>query len=228
MSGSADLYKNLRNPYSVYVKTNSDYMGAWSDSYMVNGAVRECHPDFIATPIGSSPYGFLVCQRKKDPVTGLSPEEQSTFPALADLKDTNYVPYKKLETNSGAFYSQSYDMYKNIPNSKPRNTFLGGQALRFTDRRPPYEATLQGSDYYRDCIKFRGIGTEPIDRFPGEFGYDENKYYYSAPPPIYDITQGVQPYSMWRREQVRMGTVSPKELGEFEKISTFAENQSTF
>lgn len=218
MSGSAELHKQLRDPYAISVP-GGNYLQSVSDNYMINGAHRECHPDFIATPIGESPYGFLVCQRKIDPSTGLPPE--------ANRKEliTNFQPYEDYTSRTGGSrltnFSQSFDMYKSVPNSHPRTTFLGGQALKFEDRRIPNQATLQGSDYYRDCVKYAGIGDEHIDYYPGMFGYRENKYYYSAPPARFDITQGVQPYNMWRREHVRMGTVSPGEMAKFDEQTKF-------
>jgi hypothetical protein len=77
-------------------------------------------------------------------------------------------------------------------------------------------------------MKYAGIGNEHIDNYPGMFGYKENKYYYSAPPPRFDITQGVQPYEPWRREHMRMGTINQKQLTEFEKKHKFVENAATF
>jgi hypothetical protein len=63
---------------------------------------------------------------------------------------------------------------------------------------------------------------------PGQFGYSENKYYFSAPPPRFDITQGVQPYQLWRREQIRMGNFTEEEMFEFEKQHTYYEKASTY
>ena len=83
-------------------------------------------------------------------------------------------------------------------------------------------------DYYRDVVKYRGIGVEHINHVPGMFGYQENKYYYSAPPPRYDVTQAVQPYNMWRREQLRMGTINSSELKDFEKKHTYVQKAATF
>ena len=227
MSGSAELHKRLKDPYAVAVPKRG-YLDDWANNYMVNGACGECHPDFIATPIGDSPYGFLVCQRKVD-ISGNPPEAQRN--RKRDINTGNFVPYNKLETNSGNFYSQTFDLYNNIPNSKPRYTFLGGQPLALEDRRMPFEATNRSNDYFKECTKYKGIGQiEHIDRRPGSYGYEENKYYYSGPPPRYDITQGVQPYNMWERQQVFMGTFSNKEeVDNFNKISTFRiDNAPTF
>lgn len=224
MSGSAELHHRLRNPYSVSINGTDEYLESLTNTAMVNGAHRECLPGWKATPIGDSPYGFLVCERERDPVTNIPPE------AIKKIPDSlsNFVPYSFLEHNSGASYSQSYDLYNNLPTSKPRVSKLGGPALAFENRRVPNQATLQGSDYYRDPIRYRDIGDEKLDLYPGNFGYQENKYYFSAPPPIYDVTQGVQPYEIWRREHLRMGTLTPEELKDFEKVHRYSQYADSF
>lgn len=225
MSGSAELHKRLRDPHAVSVGAGN-YLQSWADNYMINGAHRECHPSFIATPIGESPHGFLVCQRKIDPEFGLPPE------SIRKEMITNFQAYpSNLETEGSRLskFTQTFDMYDSVPNTRPRNIFLGGQALEFTDRRVPFQASLQGSDYYRECIKYPAIGVEHVNtHVPGMFGYRENKYYYSAPPPKSDITQAVQPYPMWSREQRRMGTVNNTELKNFEKKHTYVQKEATF
>ena len=202
MSGSNELYRRLRSPTSVVIDGSSP-LGGIEDAYIINGAVRECHPDFMAIPIGHSPNGFQICQRKK-----LCPPQK---PPVSPMATT----------------SQSYDLYKDKPESIPRYTYLGGQPNALPDRRYPNQAHLQGADYYRDCTLFRAIGLERIDKMPGDFGYRENKYYFSAPPPLYDITQAVQPYPMWRREQLRMGTFTTEQMDEFEKQHNYVEYAAT-
>jgi hypothetical protein len=220
MSGTAELAKRLSDPFSVTVN-GGRYLESWSDSYMINGAHRECHPDFEATPIGDSPYGFLVCKRKISPQTGSLPENMSKE-LIA-----NFQPYTKLERQGSHLtqYSQSYDMYNSQPMFHPK---VVSQPRILADRRGPNHATLQGSDYFRTPVRYAGIGTEILDRKPGEFGYIENKYYFSAPPPRFDITQAVQPYELWRREQLRLGTVTESEMQEFEKKHTYSLRAATF
>jgi hypothetical protein len=229
MSGSAELQHRLNSAYSVYVPKKKDsYLDVWSNTTMVNGAHRECYPGWKATPIGDSPYGFLVCEREENS-KGVDPEIAfQNNPAHKPKSQNNFVPYSYLEKNSGAFYSQSYDLYNNKPAAEPRVSMLGGPALAFPDRRLPFSATLQGGDYYRDSIKWRGTGIEHLDAYPGDYGYDENKYYYSAPPPVFDVTQSVQPYEIWRREQVRMGTLTRKELSDFERVNTYKQKVDAF
>lgn len=219
MSGSAELYQRLKlNVPQVTIKKNIDTpLGGWEDSFIVNGAHRECYPEWVATPIGPSPYGFLVCQRKPDPVA------DGNYP-----KTPLEVDYSQTPEGQCNHYTQSYNMYSNIPNAIPRYSPLGNQALNLPDRRLPHQAHLQGLDYYRDAIRYRGVGVEDLDKPPGSFGYRENKFYFSSPPPRYDITQGVQPYNLWRREQLLRGNFTEKEMQNFEKEHTYVEKSSVY
>jgi len=119
-------------------------------------------------------------------------------------------------------------MYSDVPNTIPRYSPLGNQALAFPDRRLPNQAHLQGVDYYRDAIRYRGIGVEDLDKASGSFGYRENKYYFSAPPPRYDITQGVQPYNLWRREQLLRGNFTEEQMRQFEQEHRYIEKSSVW
>jgi hypothetical protein len=220
MSGSYTLAQRLKNPYSVTIDGRGP-LGGWEDAYMINGGHRECHPDFIATPIGPDPNGFLVCQRKK--TVGGNGFETNIKPKLF-----SHAKEGISHNDPSKMYTQTYNLYSDVPNTKPNISPNGGQSLKFEDRRLPFQAHLQGAGYFRDATKFRGIGTEKIDALPGEFGYKENKYYFSAPPPLYDVTQGVQPYELWRREQIRMGNFSEKSMQEFEKEHTYIRKSSTF
>ncbi len=213
MSGSYLLNKRLSNKdkNTITIEKN-DGIGGYSNNYMINGAHKECHPDFVATPIGNDPNGFLICKRKLN---------QDNIPFEA-VRDRDPPP-----TNGKMFY-QTYDLYSWKPNGEPRNTYLGGNPNNIQDRRWPYQSHLQGNDYYRDCTKFRAIGIEKLDQFPGDFKYEENKWYYSAPPPVYDVRHGVQPYQLWRREQIRMGNFSEKEMAEFEKHHKFNVKNSVW
>jgi len=200
MSASSDLARRLKKR-DILIDGSSP-LGGWEDNYIIPGHTRECHPDFIATPIGDNPYGFLVCQRKK------------------------HETVMKPSPSGPQFYtSQSHNLYSDEPPSISHN---GGQPRRLQDRRLPNQAHLQGADYYRSPIKYRGIGIEKINSVPGEFGYEENKYFYSTPPPQYDVTHAVQPYLLWKREQLRHGHFSPQQLDILEKQNNFINKSSTF
>jgi hypothetical protein len=229
MSGSYLLAKRFADPYAVTIpKYVNEPMSDWADSYMINGAHRVCGEGFYSRPIGDNVNGFNICQRKRDVITN------SPFEAVANVEyqksnQLNFSNVKSAEQKKNQdMYIQTFDLYSGIRNKAPRNIFAGGQSRKLQDRRLPFEAHLQGLDYYRDCVKFRGIGSEDVNAIPGEYNYQENKYYFSSPPPLYDITQGVQPYQMWRREQIRMGNITEKQMIEFEKEHTYSETSSTF
>ena len=217
MTSSADLsYRLKHNPIPI---DGSGPLGGWEDTYITPGHTHECHPDFVATPIGDIPYGFLVCQRKKTS-QGLPPEmvhRQST------QRHTTREGW-----GSNSIYTQSYDLYDDTPGAHPQRTQLGGQPRHLYDRRPPNQAQLQGADYYRDPLKYRGIGVERLDTRVGDFGHQEHKYYHSTPPPRYDITHAVQPYGLWKREQLRHGHFNPVQMQQFELQHTFVTKASTF
>ncbi len=270
MSGSYFLARQLENPKIMI--DGSGPLGGWEDAYMVPGHTRECGSEFVATPIGPNPNGFLVCQRKKShktgtpydnildqvdpgiPLPGLIPYTQkysrvnpkSMFSDETDLnveyfnkKNNATKPYfearkKNLglddprKLGSCGMYYQTYDLYGDKPNQVPRYSQPSGQALALHERRVPNQAHLQGTDYYRDGIRYRGIGVENLDAIPGQFGYQENKYYMSSAPPRFDITQSVQPYPLWRREQLKSGNYTEQSMREFEKKHTYSQYASTF
>ena len=205
MSGSYLLKKRLTLPDSMSVVLDvGTTLGGLGDSYMVNGGHRECHPDFVATPIGDGPHRFLVCQRKKEEIP---------------VNVTNYMREDVCapEMINNRIYTQSHNLYDSNRNALPGITRAGGQPLALQDRRYPYQQHFQGQDYYRDGIKYRNNGTEKVNTaLPGDFGYKENKYYFSSAPPVYDVTQLVQPFPLWKREQLRMGTFTIKEMEAFE------------
>jgi hypothetical protein len=94
MSGSYYLNKRLKEPLvnNVWID-GSGPLGGWEDTYMINGAHRECHPDFLSIPIGSNPNGFVVCQRKKN-AQGI-PYEAVRNPIIpfsqTDIRQVNYI-----------------------------------------------------------------------------------------------------------------------------------------
>jgi hypothetical protein len=239
MSGSFYLAQALNNPRSVQID-GSGPLGGWEDAYMINGAHRECHPDFIAKPISDGSESddvatnrFLICQRKKDeygvPLDIKYSQERVNLPNKPGTTGTKAG--EGYHTDCNKMYMQSYDLYPGLhdgPNKAPRLTYAGGQPRDLPHRRLPNQAHLQGADYYRDSLLFSGIGDEPIDREMGDFGYKENKYYFSAPPPLFDITHALQPYEFWKREQLMRGTIDERGMNEFEKRHNFVSKASTF
>ncbi len=219
MTSSSDLANRLKGRgINVNVDPRLSPLGGWEDNYITPGHTHECHPDFVATPIGNSPYGFLVCQRKRFE-GGAAPVSQAA----------NNEPGAPSSKNGNGFrVSQSYNLYEDAPNALPGGNRLGGQPFYFQDRRMPNQAHLQGADYPKDPIRYRGIGIERIETMPGDYGHIENKYFYSTAPPRFDMTQAVQPFELWKREQLRNGHFTPQEMVQFEKQHTYVNFNPVF
>lgn len=211
MSGSADLYRRLKNRDIMI--DGSDGLSGFSNVYITPGGTHECHPDFVATPIGTDPYGFLVCRRKivNEPV-----------------KRAPFMKYHLTNSDTTVSKVQTYDLYSSDPNAQPRRTLLGGQPLELQDRRLPNQAHLQGVDYYRDPVLYRGIGIENLEKDIGQFGYRENKYFFSRPMAKFDINFAVQPFDLWKREQLRSGHFTKEEMNKIEKENGFVNSIGTF
>ena len=227
MTSSADLAHRLKhNPIPI---DGSGPLGGWEDSYIRPGHTGECHPDFTATPIGDSPYGFLVCQRKKSP-TGhpLESAKRGNRVGIHATPHQTHQIYRPILEDRGYVVSQSHHLYDSIPKAHASRSDLGGQPRFLPDRRPPNQAHLQGLDYNHDCLRYRGIGIEKIETKPGQFAHQEQKYFHSAPPHRFDITHAVQPYDLWKREQLRNKHFTQSQMAELEKNHTFRVQSSTF
>lgn len=227
MTSSADLaYRLKHNPIPV---DGTGPLGGWEDSYITPGHTHECHPDFVATPIGDSPYGFLVCQRKKTPNGHVLEHAKrgSRVGIHATPHQTNQR-YRPILEDRGYALTQSHHVYDAKRKAHASRTDLGGQPRYLPDRRPLHQAHLQGVDYNKDCIRYRGIGIEKIETYPGQFSHQENKYYHSAPPPKYDITHTVQPYDLWKREQLRNKHFTDSEMNNIDNAHTFTAQSATF
>lgn len=230
MTSSADLHRRLK--YQQIKVDGSGPLGGWEDAHIKPGHTSECHPDFIATPIGDSPYGFIVCQRKKDlqdgnPLEGASRMKGKKY----GIHATPHQPhqrYRPILSDQGYVVSQSHNLIDERPGAHNYRNDLGGQPLHMPDRRPPHQAHLQGVDYYRDPIRYRGVGIEKISTVPGQFIHEENKYYHSAPPSRYDITHFAQPYDLWKREQLRNNHFTNEQMGHIDAKHTFYATSSTF
>jgi len=227
MTSSADLaYRLKHNPIPI---DGTGPLGGWEDSYITPGHTHECHPDFVATPIGDSPYGFLVCQRKKSPEGHpLESAKRGNRVGIHSTPHQTNQRYRPILEERVYNTSQSHHLYDITPGAHNSRTDLGGQPNHLFDRRPPHQAHLQGVDYYRDCTRYRGIGIEKIETKPGQFAHQEHKYFHSSVPPKFDITHAVQPYDLWKREQMRNKHFTGDQMNELEKKHTFVANSSTF
>jgi len=125
------------------------------DSYVkLNG---ECHPDFVATPIGR-PTGPKVCIRKKEPLP------LSRAPSgRCGVSHKNNGVHKKMP--------DLYDLTKTTATQQ-------WNPAHYSDRRCPYESDLIKDDYLQWPLKFDGLGWNP----PREKNDDILSYAYSYMP----------------------------------------------
>jgi hypothetical protein len=192
---------------------NFDYlpdstMKGWDDSYL--RAWGECHPDFIAIPIGHV-EGYKMCVRRAneqgkriDDGCGdcLVPPEKGTYEKYFRQKPRLYSPHKK----------------RPVQEWNPQS---------FCDRRIPNEGQLVRDDYLRLPIKYNGTGITllhdpytkcPFDQYAYSYTPLDNTDPYSATwaprsgaethcsvkPHVCDRTRAVQPLPVWKREQAYM------------------------
>lgn len=159
-------------------------LGGWEDHYIINGAVRECHPDFEAIPIGN-PYGFMVCKRRKYP-------DGKGF-------DTVHNPIDPSQFNGYNKYSA--DLYRPWRETQIQIT----DPYNYYDRTVPNEAFLHQFDYLARPIHYDGTGIKPVHT-PGPRKYHEYGFAYSPNPPYkYDVTQLHQKYPVWKETQMYHG-----------------------
>lgn len=164
-------------------------LGGWEDHYIINGACRECHPDFEAIPMGN-PYGFMICKRRtypdgvpldvvNDPI---DPSQWNGYNKyMADL----YRPWRKTQ----------------IQTADPYNYY---------DRTVPNEQMLHRYDYLAREIAYDGTGIKPIHT-PGPRKYYEYGFSFSPNPPYkYDVNQLNQKYSIWKDTQKYHGMPQEK------------------
>jgi hypothetical protein len=164
--------------------TDKNALGGWEDSYIINGAIRECHPNYEAVPIGN-PYGFMICRRRKDengkgldvPSEEIHPSEFNGYNKyMADM----YRPWRKTQI-------QTYN---------PTNYY---------DRTTPNQEELHLRDYLAREIQFNSTGIKPTHT-PGPRKYYEYGYSFTNGPPFkYDITRLHQGYPSWRKDKLFHG-----------------------
>ena len=176
-------------------------LGGWEDHYIINGAVRECHPNYETIPIGNK-YGFAVCVRRKGesgktldlPQTGLKPEDLSSFNGYHRFQADLYRPWRK----------EAIQLYN---------------PLDYYDRTTPNEKYLHREDYLARDIRYNGAGVEPM-RTPGNRKYFEYGYSFAPDPPYkYDISRLEQPYPIWKNERKHLRGRSG-EHGNLDKFDT--------
>ena len=176
----------------------------WDDTYL--RPYGECHPDYEATPIGN-PYGVKMCVRRL--VDGHRIGEK--------LAAQSKVP------ENGYFRGSVnlYDPKANIPTQEWNPDY-------YQNRRTYYEQTLLRDDYMKWPVWYNGTGLS-LAHAPAQgrdTGHPYHQYGYSATPDDsraafgyrsavqsnqsmpetkYDLTRGIQPYPLWKREQSYVG-----------------------
>ncbi len=177
-------------------------LGGWEDHYIVDGAHRECHPDYQAIPMGN-PYGFMVCKKKKYPDgRGLDTPHDPIDPS-------GYNGYNKYQA----------DLYRPWRETAIQIT----DPYNYYDRTIPNEEFLHRRDYIARETQYNGTGVTPIHT-PGPRKYREYGFAYSdagegvvaKPPYKYDVTQLHQRYPQWKEIQIYHG-VSQEEMDEVDK-----------
>lgn len=165
------------------------------DSYIVNGACRECHPNYKATPIGN-PYGFLMCSKR----TYTNGQDLSAS-RPSDINMADYNGYHKYRVD---LYSAEDVLPVQL-----------ADPYGFYDRKTPNEGFLHRNDYLARDVKYDGIGVNPL-RTPGNGPYLEYGFSFTDQPPLkWDIQRLEQPYPMWKREMLNKG-VPQQVMDEFD------------
>lgn len=168
-------------------------LGGWEDHYIIDGANRECHPEFEAVPIGN-PYGFMVCRRRKH----MAPSTPNGHKKLRSLD----VPADPIDPSQfNGYHKYSADLYRPWMREQIQIT----DPYNYYDRTTPNEPLLHQRDYLARDIKYNGTGIHPI-RTPGPRKYFEYGDSFTPLPPYkYDVTQLHQRYPIWKEEQIYHG-----------------------
>jgi len=162
------------------------------DSYIINGAHRECAVNWEATPIGN-PYGFLFCSKRRRNDGGTL---DTPLPKTFDLGDKN------------GYHKFRADLY--APDDRlPRQL---ADPYYFYDRTVPNENFLHTNDYLARDVKYDGIGVNPL-RTPGPntpyleygFSFSPKEFNEENTPYKFDIQRLQQPYVLWKQEMLNRG-----------------------
>lgn len=179
-------------------------LGGWEDHYMIPGGTKECHPDYVAHPIGG-PYGFMICARKKFG----NNEDMSIGSSVCSFQPSDQNGYKRYSSNL-------YDTRQKTPTQlyNPDS---------YHDRRIPYEEYLHANDYLSRPLAYDGTGTRPIHTPPSTQGQKYSEYGFSyttsIAPAKYDVRRLHQAFPIWKAEQEFTGVIPPAQLREYERTA---------
>jgi hypothetical protein len=203
MTSSWNLTQRKKASHSTaYQFSHEDStLGGWEDHYIINGAMRECHPNYKAHPIGD-PNGFMVCMKKKDAKTGTR------------YIDTPEQTFNPLEQNG---YHRSKANLYDMSMIEPAELH---QAYAYKDRVVPGEKYLQRNDYMTRDIRYNGTGITPMRTPVSDHQNCKWKEYSTStmtqPPVKYDINRLEQLYPIWKKEQIYQGA-NPEKMDAFDR-----------
>lgn len=159
--------------------------GSWDEHYIRPWG--ECHPDFVAIPIGH-PEGVKVCVRRRR-------DDGSTFEHNPNIHK-HPSEWNGLHRNKFNLYDPT--VTSPIQDYEPHHP---------ADRRAPNEDLLVNNDHLHRDIRYNGTGLDalrtPETRCDGsvqkydQYAFDHNP----LAPPKYDVTRLHQPYLLWRSAQ---------------------------
>lgn len=175
-------------------------LGGWEDHYIIPGGTKECHPDFVAHPIGS-PYGFMICARRK-------------FPNGQGLESGNGCPAPQI-ANLNGYHKYSADLYD--PTKQTQSQMYN--PYDYYKRTVPDEEYYHRFDYLAREISYDGTGVKPV-RTPGPRKYNEYGFSYTSQPPYkYDIQRLHQAYPIWKEEQQYQNRIPQSQLDNYDKAT---------
>ena len=177
-------------------------LGGWEDYYIINGAHRECHPNYEAMPMGN-PYGMMICKRrKKENGDDINTPEETDF------------------SQFNGYHKFSADLYRPWMTEQIQMN----NPYEYYDRVIPNEEEFHLKDYISREIRFNGTGVAPMHTRPGitvkeninamygkgcgSVANPKTKYheygvsYTHRPPYKYDISRLHQLYPIWKQDKI--------------------------
>ena len=214
MTSSWSLTQRKKNNHIWSIDNFGDRnntLGGWEDHYIVNGAHRDCHPDFEAIPIGD-PYGFMVCKRRTDEINKRKKIRESEA-----TKGT-----KSIKGIENAYHVRSSDLY-DPRNEKPRQISNPDDYYSRDIKNGDY---LRQNDYISRSIDYNGVGVISHHKLRVKnnvYGGNGNSHFRGQsnsimyPPYKYDVTHLNQKYPLWKKEQINGGYLTQEEADDFDQ-----------
>jgi hypothetical protein len=208
MTSSFMLQQRMRNKDQWSFGLNDNMTMKGQDDHYVR-PFGECHPDFVAHPIGN-PNGVKICVRRTD-------ENGKRIGVQAQENEIQKERYMN------GYWRGSVNLYD--PTLKKPVQKWNPQA--YHNRRIPWEQDLLRDDYLKWEVKYNETGLKPThspsqlcdtDKPYFQYGYsytpqEDRKTGFrvgetlsdSLPEIKYDVTKLHQSYPLWKREQKFVG-----------------------